>query len=311
MGGTPRVLAFGPIFLIGLCYAIAAPGSRDALSPNSRRVALPPLPSDAQLRERCAAAAENVQELLGDGWTVKISLPYVLGTDASVEDLDRWRRELILPTSRALQVDYFDTRPTDPITILIASSDAAYEDCVTKLGHRGRSEYAGIYSRDDRRLVLNLATGEGTLAHELTHALAHVDFPQMPEWFDEGLASLHEDSEFSEDGLQLIGLHNWRGELLRERHQQGKLPPLENFVTGEFNGPNAALHYAMARSLCLFLQERGRLSAFYRKARTNSDIDPTAGWSLAAVFGHDDLTSVEAEFHAWVEKSKRALVSGQ
>lgn len=302
MGEHARILFLGPVMLIGLCYAVAAPGSHDAARPVAERALLPPLPSDAPLQQRCAALADDTRQILPEDWTVLVAVPFVLGSDASAEEIERWRREIILPTTRALQVDYFDTLPSEPITILIATSDVAYEDCVTRLGHRGRKEYAGIYSRADRRLVLNLSTGEGTLAHELTHALAHVDFPDMPEWFDEGLASLHEDSEFSEDGLKLVGFENWRGELLRERYQQGTLPPLENFVTGEFGGPQAALNYAIARSLCLFLQQRGRLSAFYRKSRTNHTLDPTAGWSLAAVLGHKDLTGVEEEFQAWIEK---------
>ncbi len=304
MGEHARVLLFGPIALIGICYAVAAPGSHDPIQGLTQRAMLPPLPSDAPFQQRCAALADDTRQLLPEDWTVVVAVPYVLGSDAPAEEIERWRRNIVIPTTRALQVDYFDTSPSEPITILIATTDAAYEECVTRLGHQGRKEYAGIYSRPDRRLVLNLSTGEGTLAHELTHALAHVDFPEMPEWFDEGLASLHEDSEFSEDGLQLIGLPNWRGELLRERFQQGTLPPLENFVTGDFSGPHAAMNYAIARSLCLFLQQRGRLSAFYRKSRGNHEIDPTAGWSLAAVLGHDDLSGVEAEFHAWIQKAQ-------
>lgn len=300
MGEHARVLLLGPIVLIGLCYAVAAPGSPDAVREMTPRAILPPLPSDAPFQARCTALADDTRRVLPEDWTVLVAVPFVLGSDATAEEIERWRRDIIAPTARALQVDYFDTPPTEPITVLIATTDAAYEDCVTRLGHQGRKEYAGIYSRTDRRLVLNLSTGEGTLAHELTHALAHVDFPDMPEWFDEGLASLHEDSEFSADGLQLIGLPNWRSELLRERFQQGTLPPLENFVTGDFGGPNAALNYALARSLCLFLQQRGRLAAFYRKSRASYQIDPTAGWSLAAVLGHEDLTGVEAEFHAWI-----------
>ncbi len=304
MGEHARILLFGPIALIGICFAVAAPGSTDPARTVSDRAILPPLPSDAPFQQRCNALADDTRRMLPENWTVLVAVPFVLGSDAGPDEIERWRRDIIQPTTRALQVDYFDTPPTEPITILIATSDAAYEECVTRLGHVGRKEYAGIYSRTERRLVLNLSTGEGTLAHELTHALAHVDFPQMPEWFDEGLASLHEDSEFSDDGLQLIGLSNWRGELLKEHHQQGTLPPLENFVTGEFGGSDAALNYAMARSLCLFLQQRGRLTAFYRKSRANHDIDPTAGWSLAAVLGHDDLTGVEAEFHAWIGKNR-------
>ena len=210
-------------------------------------------------------------------------------------------RDTIAPTARALGICYFDRSPTEPITILLLSSPDSYRRCTARLGYGDREEYAGIYIRAERRLVLNVATGEGTLAHELTHALAHVDFPEMPQWFDEGLASLHEECQFSDDGLHLIGAPNWRGELLQQAFAARKLPALAELLTKPFGrAADAPLDYAQARYLCLYLQERRLLGAYYRKCRANVAVDPTGGWSLAAVLGHADLAEADAEFRAWL-----------
>lgn len=293
------ILMGGPIGLIGLCYAIAGPAGTEPLRPTPR---LAPLPADHPLEEACGHLLHEYAAILPDGWNLLARPPFVLASDVSVEELRRIDAEIIIPTARALQIDYFDVVPTVPITVVLASSEAEFEECATRFGHRGHAEYAGLYSREDRRLLLNLATGEGTIAHELTHALAHLDFPEMPEWFDEGLASLHEDSEFSSDGLTLVGRANWRTHLLRQEADGGRLPPLEEFVQAPFNGPRAAQHYAIARGLCQYLQERGRLGAFYRKCRAQHAIDPTGGWSLAAVLGCSDLRRVDAEFQRWAHR---------
>lgn len=301
------ILLLGPVGLIGLCYAVAAPTT----DVPSATASLPALPSDLPLRDACQAAAAEYREVLPSHWTLMVQPPFVLGSDLPAAEIERLDHETLRPTLRALTIAYFDAVAEEPITILMASSTEAFEECVEQLGYGGRSEYAGLYSRDHRRMVLNLSTGEGTLAHELTHALAHIDFPEMPEWFDEGLASLHEDSEFSDDGLVLRGIENWRGALLRQAHRRGALPPLENFVSEEFSSRHAARNYALARSLCLYLQERGRLGDFYRKCRASIAVDPTGGWSLAAVLGHEDLHGVESDFHAWIAQSDTQSASAR
>ena len=50
------------------------------------------------------------------------------------------------------------------------------------------------YASDDFRslinvMLMNVGTGTGTLVHELTHAPIKPDFPQVPAWFNEGLAA--------------------------------------------------------------------------------------------------------------------------
>jgi len=124
--------------------------------------------------------------------------------------------------------------------------------------------------------VLNISTGRGTLAHELTHALAHFDFPDMPEWFDEGLASLGEESEFSDDGLRLTGISNWRLNYVLPELRQNRLRPLQSLiVSGNVRPGYEAVDYAHARYFCLYLQQRQLLGPYYRKFRARAASDPS------------------------------------
>ena len=127
----------------------------------------------------------------------------------------------------------------------------------------------------------------------------------MPEWFNEGLASLHEQCRFreGEGGPWIEGLPNWRLAALQEAIQQGRLGSLELLATTtDFRGPHEALHYAQARYLCLFLQERGLLTKFYRELRANQESDPTGVKTLAALFPEKNWAEVDAEFQAWAHQ---------
>lgn len=298
-------LVAGPILLIGLCYAVAGPSgpAGGALRESQVRLARERSATRAfDLNADCHSAAHELQQRLPENWTFVIRPPYVLGGDLPSETLERLHRETVLPTARALGVCYFDEAPSEPITILAASSDQSYRDCNRRLENRSREEYAGVYSRDARRIVLNLSTGEGTLAHELTHALAHADFADLPEWFDEGLASLHEESEFSSDGLELIGRDNWRRKFLTEALEFDRLPPVERLLLEDFGrSAQPQVEYAQARFFCLFLQERRLLSHFYRKCRATHDLDPTGSLALCDLFGCENPAVIDRAFREWLQ----------
>jgi hypothetical protein len=202
---------------------------------------------------------------------------------------------------RALANEYFTTRPSSPTTILLCSSDEQFRACNLDLDQQDRGQYSGIYSRKQRRVVVNIASGEGTLAHELTHALAHADFPAMPEWFDEGLASLHEECEFSHDGLHLLGNQNWRHQVALDALHRGALRLLQDLTSKRFGLPaRAHMDYAQVRSLCLYLQERNLLGIFYRTCKLNSAVDPTGLRSLCSVAGAVDPQTLDDAFRAWL-----------
>jgi hypothetical protein len=232
---------------------------------------------------------------------VIIRPPCVLGGNLSEAALDRHYADTIVPTARALFVSYVDREPTQPITLLLFAGDAAYRQHAQRLDGRHTVNYHGYYLREQRRALLNVATGRGTLAHELTHACVHEDFQRMPEWFDEGLAALHEESEFSADGLRLIGQTNWRLYYLLEALAHDELPPLAALVTrGTVRGGHEAIDYAHARYFCLYLQQRGLLEPFYRKFRDAVEQDSTGDRTLCRLLGVTSLAEIEGDFRQWI-----------
>jgi len=257
--------------------------------------------NQAELKDACQQTAEDLPPLLDARCNILVREPYVLAADFSEERLEQIYRETILPTSQALSTGYFDIKPHEPITILMFSGDRMYRRHAKRLDGRENANYHGYYQRTDRRIVLNLSTGNGTLAHELTHALAHFDFPNMPEWFDEGLASLHEQSRFTDDGLRLEGTSNWRINYVLPAVHSNRLHSLSELMSARtVRTKEEAVHYAHARYFCLFLQSRNLLEPFYRKFRHTAEQDPTGIETLSEVLQLDSMETVDRDFRSWL-----------
>ena len=299
-----RFLTIATVTLVAICYAVAAPGP--SLIPSTASVSHAivrefAVSKKSHLRDACHTLAADLHRKLPKDWSVAVRGPFVLGGDYDEAVLEQHYQQTIEPTARALRVQYFDHLPTGPITILLCSSQDSYRECHRRLNEKDRSEYSGIYSRTNRRVVVNISDGEGVLAHELTHALAHADFPDLPEWLDEGLASLHEECEISSDGMRLVGLDNWRCHEVLASLQAKQLRPVRDLAAERFAATSrASLDYAHARSFCLFLQKRQLLEPFYRKCRARNDTDATGLNSLCELFETEDCHKIDDQFHRWL-----------
>jgi hypothetical protein len=230
-----------------------------------------------------------------------VRVPFVLAGNLEESDLEQVYERTIRPVSRALWRCYFDRVPDQPVTLVLMKDETGYRQAARSLDGYEPHAYAGYTQRSERRVVLNISSGEGTLAHELCHLLALFDFPDMPEWFDEGLAALHEDASFSPDGLVLTGSANWRHRLLADALRSDDFPELQSLVrTQSFRGEGENLNYAYVRSFCLYLQERGLLTHFYRKFRLAVRNDPSGLNTLCELFGVDEGHEIDQEFKAWI-----------
>ena len=227
----------------------------------------------------------------------------MLAGDLDEAELEAWHRETIAPAMLAMSHELLDRLPSQPITVLLFSGESSYNHYAEKLfGDRSVSIY-GYYKPSSRTLVMNIGTGGGTLVHELTHALVDFDFSEIPDWFNEGLASLHEQCEFrdGEDGPTIAGLENWRLPGLQKAIRAGRLRSLESLLTGDdFRGRQQAMNYAQARYFCLYLQREGLLPKFYRTARRMHADDPHAVGALAAVVPDFSWTELDRTFQDWV-----------
>lgn len=302
------ILIAGPILLTGVCFLLTLGSAKDSRSAAPRQISVDvvsPLKNDVQsrLRQACENVAQEIQTQLDRSNTVLIRPPFVLAGDMPEDVLERLHRDVVQPTERALNVGFFDSLPTEPITIVAFAKEAGFRDFARRVDRRQPESYYGYYLRSHRRLVVNVSTGAGTLAHELTHALAHFDFPNMPEWFDEGLASVFEQSEFSETGHRLTGTDNWRVHLLLRALHDNRLRKTDELVQGRSVRANhESIDYAHARYVCLFLQDQQLLEPFYRKLRSRAESDPTGWQTLREVVASEAASDIDADFRRWVVK---------
>jgi hypothetical protein len=239
--------------------------------------------------------------------TVVVHPPFVVAGDMSKAELDGWYRDTIAPAAEAFANQYFDTPPSEPITVLLFSGEKSYNRYAKRLFADENVSIYGYYKPDRRTLVMNIATGGGTLVHELAHALMAFDFPGVPDWFNEGLASLYEQSRFGrKNGHRTIeGLVNWRLPKLQEAIRAKKLGSLEALVTSnDFRGRNVGLNYAHARYFCMYLQERRELASFYRAFRASQKNDPSGLQTLQKLLAND-WDSIDSSFQAWALELER------
>jgi len=152
----------------------------------------------------------------------------------------------------------------------------------------------------ERKMVMNISTGTGTLAHELVHPLLAEDFPAVPAWFNEGFASLFEQSNTNRDG-KIVGLLNWRLPGLQRAITKGTDVPLETLLKtniAQFYGDNTGVNYATARYVCYWLQEKDLLLKFYKEFKETLKDDATGQFALEKVTGMKiaDFDKVWREF---------------
>jgi len=301
------VLTIGPVLIIAGCYWLTMAGrGQAALSrPSTPEVSAEEPTAAAReltsLPAACRVRADELAALLTADFHLIIRPPYVIAGNLSASELERHYRETIRPTADVLARCYFERRPDAPIAILLFADNASYREFSREFDGQRRDAYSGYYERADRRIMVNVQTGNGTLAHELTHALAHFDFPDMPEWFDEGLASLHEQAEFSPDGRRLVGAVNWRRYHLLYALRTGRLRPIAALMaTGRIREGHEAVDYAHARYFCMFLQSQNQLIEYYRAFRDNVRTDPTGLATLCRLFNGQTPTEIDTQFRHWV-----------
>ena len=122
---------------------------------------------------------------------------------------------------------------------------------------------------------------------------------------NEGLASLYEQSA-ERDG-HIRGLVNWRYKGLERDIKAGKLVSFRQLTAlsdNEFYGgpdnPNYSDHYAQARYLCYYLQEKGLLVKFYRDFSANAKTDPTGYETLKRVLGENDMVKFQKQWEKFI-----------
>ena len=200
-----------------------------------------------------------------------------------------------------LRKDYFRSDPTELLDVWLFRDHESYVGNTRRLFDEEPETPYGYYDPAHAALIMNIATGGGTLVHELVHPYMAANFAACPSWFNEGLASLYEQS--SEEGGRIVGLTNWRLEGLQWAIRRGRVPSFQTLCsTGKrpFYNRDPGTNYAQARYLCYYLQERQLLRRYYHAFVRAQLHDPTGYETLRAVLGVSDMDEFKAEWERFV-----------
>ncbi len=235
------------------------------------------------------------------GFSVVVQRPFVVIGDEARDVVKRRARGTVKWAVDLLREGYFRSQPDHIIDVWLFKNRASYNKHTVQLfGERPTTPY-GFYSPSRRALIMNIATGGGTLCHEIVHPFVAANFPSCPSWLNEGLGSLYEQCQ-ERDG-KIRGLLNWRlpgiQTALRERRAR-TFAELCSTTDDQFYGDDQGVHYAQARYLCYYLQERGLLRGYYHAFVANQREDPTGYETLRRVLRRADMAEFERDWSRFV-----------
>jgi len=242
----------------------------------------------------------EIRRELGDATRVEQVEEYFFVASNDTERSFRECKGTIARVYRYLYADYFKKKPAKPIRVYLFKDRPTYDEYHQATYQKPPSTPFGFYMSGERKMVMNISTGTGTLAHELVHPLLAEDFPEVPSWFNEGFASLYEQS--GERNGKMTGFVNWRLPGLHKALKSGKavsFRDLLGFSASQFYGEERGVNYATARYLCLYLQEHGQLIRFYPEFRAGRKDDRTGAAALEKVTGKK-IEALEAAWREWV-----------
>jgi hypothetical protein len=175
------------------------------------------------------------------------------------------------------------------------------------------------YQEDFSTVAVSHGAQAGTLQHELFHLLVRRSFGDVPQWLDEGTASLYEAA--ARKGGVYLGQPNWRGTLLRQFANMR--PPLAKVISSpwfsfdrvdaanearwdaDYTADQVAVFLATARYFAFYLQERGKLGDVYRafQARDPGGADDpgAAAVTLVARTLGQPIDAVQADYDRWLK----------
>jgi len=232
--------------------------------------------------------------------TVRIEDPFVVIGDGTQLQLER-SAGTVRWAADHLEQDFFAKRPSKILDVYLFSDAASYDAGVEGLTGELPTTIYGFYSRSKGGLFMNIATGGGTLVHEIVHPYVEADFPNAPPWLNEGLGSLFEQS--AELDSHIVGRTNWRLAGLQRAIAEQRVPTFRALTAlGDtaFYDDDAGVHYAQSRYLMYYLQERGLLRDFYRQFRAAREKDPTGYQTLMAVLGEKDMKAFQVRWETYV-----------
>jgi hypothetical protein len=260
-----------------------------------------PEPETGPARTGYAQHLLELRRRLPPGFPVVVEPPFVVIGNGSADRVRRYAEHTIRWAVKLLKKSYFTRDPSRILDIWLLEDDTSYRQVSFELVGRLPSTPYGYYDDGKGALVMNIATGGGTLIHEIVHPFIEANFDHCPAWFNEGLGSLYEQAD-ERDG-QIVGLTNWRLRGLQDAIRRGALPSFETLThttDWDFYHRDPGTHYAQARYLLYYLQEMGLIVRYYRLFLEQRTFDPTGYRTLVRVLGSPDMHRFRREWEAYV-----------
>jgi len=287
------------IFLVSDCR----PAENSAGSTKEHSAAVKPVTGDSVVINFTSRINELTGKLTSD-FIVKEHSYFVIASNLNEAETEKILTQTIDRAVDCFYNDYFHTKPTEATTIFLFKDDKTYRYWAKSLYDDDDLSKYGYYKPSEKTMLMNINTGTGTLVHEMTHALARFDFPDIPSWFNEGLGSLYE--RCSLNNKTILGYVNWRLPALQDALVDKSYTPIERLMKTnweEFYGDGSDVNYSQARYLCMYLQEQGLLKKYYQNFRDSYNDDNTGIKQLEKITGKS-ISELDADYIAWVNTLK-------
>lgn len=244
---------------------------------------------------------EHLRKTMGKNFIVDGFGPFILVSNLKSAQLEDIKKNIISVSYNAFYKDYFKEPPQYVTTIYLFKNREDYFHYSRRYFNETPNTPYGYYRSTEHVILINIASGTGALVHEMSHALMESEFPAVPTWFNEGFASLFEQSRI-ENG-SLFGLNNWRYSILKQAINTNNTVPLNALLrttNDQFYDDKDGYNYAEARYICYYLQEKGLLKSFYARFKEQCQQDPS-GIKILEDLLKKDLAAFEKEWVDWAK----------
>jgi len=245
--------------------------------------------------------SELKKKLPSNDFSIVIQPPFVVVGDEPLPIVQQRADDTIKWAVEKLKQDFFTKDPEEILDIWLFKDATSYEKHTRLIFKDEPSTPYGYYSSSHKALIMNIATGGGTLVHEIVHPFIEANFPECPPWLNEGLGSLYE--QCGTKGGHIHGFVNWRLPGLQQAIKAGNVPSFKTLMSMDskaFYNDDRGINYAQSRYLCYYLQERGLLVRFYKQFHAQQKNDPGGYKSLKKVLAEPDMDRFKRKWEKYV-----------
>jgi hypothetical protein len=235
------------------------------------------------------------------GFSIVIQRPFVVIGDEPQKVVQQHARDTVKWAVDRLKQDFFTKDPNHILDIWLFKDKASYEKHTRLLFTDTPNTPFGYYSPRHKALIMNIATGGGTLVHEIVHPFMEANFPNCPPWLNEGLGSLYE--QCGDENGHIHGFTNWRLPGLQRAIAEKRVPSIKTLMemdSSAFYNDDKGTNYGQARYLCYYLQEHGLLVKFYQEFLARQKEDPSGFKSLQKVLAEPDMDAFKINWEKYV-----------